>query len=194
MQNGKKNYRDLIAGIVIILVAVFFYWTTIGTRSFLGTGRGRVAPDTIPKIVAVAMMILGAIIVIQWIIRSRTGKIPEKIVEDDSVDCENMTENEIQKRHLFQKVTMPITLIFLCTYIYLMPRIGFTISTFFFLLFQITLLSIDFSMKSWIKNTIIALIATICIYVIFGCAFALAVPKISAIDLEISSLYRSIFG
>lgn len=54
-ENKKKNFQDLISGIVIMALAAFFFWTTFGTKSFLGTGRGRTAPDTIPKIVAAAM-------------------------------------------------------------------------------------------------------------------------------------------
>lgn len=196
MQNEKKkkNYTDLIAGIIIMLIAVFFYWTTQGTKSFLGTGRGRVAPDTIPKIVAVAMLIIGAIITVQWFVRAKKGTLPSKAVEDDSADCEGMTQQQINTRHLFQKITMPVTLVLVASYIFIMSEIGFTISTFIFLILQITLLSTDFSVKSWLKSVLIALIASVSIYLIFGCAFSLAVPKVSAIDLGLSNLYRSIFG
>ena len=195
MQNEtkKKNYTDLMAGVIIMAIAVFFYWTTLGTKSFLGTGRGRVAPDTIPKIVAVAMLIIGAIITVQWFMRTKKGTISPKVVEDDSADCEGMTEQQINTRHLFQKITMPITLMLVAAYIFIMSEIGFTISTFIFLTLQITL-STDFSAKSWLKSLLIALVASVSIYLIFGCAFSLAVPKISAIDLGLGNLYRSIFG
>lgn len=196
MQNEtkKKNYTDLIAGVIIMAIAVFFYWTTLGTKSFLGTGRGRVAPDTIPKIIAVAMLIIGAIITVQWFIRTKKGTLPSKAVEDDSADCEGMTEQQINTRHLFQKITMPVTLVLVAAYIFIMSEIGFAISTFIFLTLQITLLSTDFSAKSWLKSLLIALVASVSIYLIFGCAFSLAVPKISAIDLGLGNLYRSIFG
>jgi len=32
------------------------------------------------------------------------------------------------------------------------------------------------------------------IYIIFGCAFGLAVPKVSFVDLGLGNLYRRIFG
>ncbi len=89
---------------------------------------------------------------------------------------------------------MPVTLAFIFCYIFAMPRVGFTISTFFFLTLQITLLSTDFSAKSWMKSLVISLIASVGIYLIFGCAFGLAVPKVSFIDLGLSSFYRAIFG
>jgi hypothetical protein len=38
------------------------------------------------------------------------------------------------------------------------------------------------------------LIATLVIYIIFGCAFGLAVPKVSPVDLGLGNLYRSVFG
>ena len=105
-----------------------------------------------------------------------------------------MTEEQVRNRHLFQKITMPCTLVLIFLYILLMPRIGFTIDTFFFLTLQITLLSTVLSVKSWLKSALIALIASLAIFIIFGCAFGLAVPKVSFIDLGLGNLYRAIFG
>ena len=196
MQNNKpkKNFTDLISGIVVMALAAFFYWTTIGTKSFMKAGKGRLAPDAVPKVVAIAMFALGVIIIVKWLINTKQGKIVPAEKEDDSANTEGMTEEQIKNRRLFQKITLPCTLVLIFLYILLMPKIGFTIATFFFLTLQITLLSTDISAKSWLKSLLIALVASVGIYVIFGCAFGLAVPKVSFIDLGLSSLYRSIFG
>ena len=196
MQNNKpkKNFTDLISGIVVMALAAFFYWTTIGTKSFMKAGKGRLAPDAVPKAVAIAMFALGVIIIVKWLINTKQGKIAPAEKEDDSANTEGMTEEQIKNRRLFQKITLPCTLVLIFLYILLMPKIGFTIATFFFLTLQITLLSTDISAKSWLKSLLIALVASVGIYVIFGCAFGLAVPKVSFIDLGLSSLYRSIFG
>ncbi|MCD8368841.1 MAG: tripartite tricarboxylate transporter TctB family protein [Clostridiales bacterium] len=194
-KNKSVNYRDFIAGIVIMALAVFFYCSTFGTKSFLGTGAGRTNADTIPKIVAVIMFILGAIILIKWFVELKRGKTSVLQQTDNGMaDCTDADESQMKTKLLFQKITMPVTLVLIFCYIYTMPIIGFTISTFFFLTLQITLLSIDFSAKSWCKNIVIALIASVSIYVIFGCAFALAVPKVSPVDLFLGELYRSVFG
>lgn len=193
-ENKKRNYTDLISGIVIMVLAVFFFCTTFGTKSFLGTGRGRTAPDTIPKIVAVVMFVLGAAIAGKWAYQAKKGTLEPKKEIDDSADCEGMTEQQIRTRHLFQKVTMPLTIFWIFCYIFAMSRIGFTISTFFFLTVQITLLSTDLSAKNWMKSLLIALVVSVGIYIIFGCAFNLAVPKISFVDIEIGRLYRLIFN
>ena len=190
----KKNFTDLISGIVVMALASFFYWTTIGTKSFMKAGKGRLAPDTVPKVVAIAMFVLGVIIIVKWLINTKQGKIAPAEKEDDSANTEGMAEEQIKNRRLFQKITLPCTLVLIFLYILLMPKIGFTIATFFFLTLQITLLSTDISAKSWLKSLLIALVASVGIYVIFGCAFGLAVPKVSFIDLGLSSLYRSIFG
>ena len=190
----KKNFTDLISGIVVMALASFFYWTTIGTKSFMKAGKGRLAPDTVPKVVAIAMFVLGVIIIVKWLINTKQGKIAPAEKEDDSANTEGMTEEQIKNRRLFQKITLPCTLVLIFLYILLMPKIGFTIATFFFLTLQITLLSTDISAKSWLKSLLIALVASVGIYVIFGCAFGLAVPKVSFIDLGLSILYRSIFG
>lgn len=192
--NQKKNYTDLFAGIVVMALAAFFYWTTLGTKSFMKAGKGRLAPDAIPKAVAIAMLVLGVVIIIKWIINTRQGKVNPIEAADDSDDCIGMTEEQIKNRHLFQKITMPCTIALIFLYILLMPKIGFTIATFFFLTLQITLLSTDLSAKSWLKSLLIALIAALVIYIIFGCAFGLAVPKVSFIDLGLGNLYRGIFG
>ncbi|MBQ3373248.1 MAG: tripartite tricarboxylate transporter TctB family protein [Anaerolineaceae bacterium] len=196
MQNDKKskNFSDLIAGIVVVLLAAFFYWTTLGTKSFMKAGRGRLAPDAVPKAVAIAMFVLGIVIIVKWLIDSARGKVKPVEAIDDSEDCIGLTEEQIKNRHLFQKITMPCTLVLIFLYIVLMPRIGFTIDTFFFLTLQITLLSTDLSVKSWLKSALIALIAALAIFIIFGCAFGLAVPKVSFIDLGLGNLYRAVFG
>lgn len=196
MQNDKKskNYSNLVAGIVVMLLAAFFYWTTLGTKSFMKAGRGRLAPDAVPKAVAIAMFVLGIVIIVKWLIDSARGKVKPAEAFDDSEDCVGMTEEQVRNRHLFQKITMPCTLVLIFLYILLMSRIGFTIDTFFFLTLQITLLSTDLSVKSWLKSALIALIASLAIFIIFGCAFGLAVPKVSFIDLGLGNLYRAIFG
>ena len=196
MQNNKqkKNFTDLISGLVVMALAAFFYWTTVGTKSFMKAGRGRLAPDAIPKAVAIAMFVLGVIIIVKWLINTKQGKIAPIEKEDDSEDIAGMTAAQVKKRYLFQKITMPCTIALIFLYILVMPEIGFTISTFCFLTLQITLLSTDLSPKSWLKSLIIALIASLAIYIIFGCAFGLAVPKVSFIDLGLSDLYRAIFG
>ena len=196
MQNDKKskNYSDLVAGIVVMLLAAFFYWTTLGTKSFMKAGRGRLAPDAVPKAVAIAMFVLGIVIIVKWLIDSARGKVKPAEAFDDSEDCVGMTEEQVRNRHLFQKITMPCTLVLIFLYILLMSRIGFTIDTFFFLTLQITLLSTFLSVKSWLKSALIALIASLAIFIIFGCAFGLAVPKVSFIDLGLGNLYRAIFG
>lgn len=192
--NKKRNYTDLISGIVIMVLAAFFFYTTFGTKSFLGTGRGRTAPDTIPKAVAIAMFVLGAIIAGKWVLQAVRGTLPPRPAADDAADCEGMNEQQIRSCQLFQRVTMPLTLLFIFCYIFAMPRVGFTISTFFFLALQITLLSAELSAKNWCKSLLIALIASVGIYIVFGCAFNLAVPKVSFVDLGLGRLYRLIFN
>ena len=192
--NQKKNYTDLFAGIVVMVLAAFFYWTTLDTKSFMKAGKGRLTPDAIPKAVAIAMLVLGVVIIVKWIINTRQGKVKPIEAADDSDDCIGMTEEQIKNRHLFQKITMPCTIVLIFLYILLMPKIGFTIATFCFLTLQITLLSTDLSAKSWLKSLLIALIAALVIYIIFGCAFGLAVPKVSFVDLGLGNLYRRIFG
>ncbi len=196
MQNNrqKKNYTDLIAGIIVMALAAFFYWTTIGTKSFMSSGRGRLAPDAVPKAVAIAMFVLGIIIILHWLIGVKRGTVKPVEKEDESADIEGMTAEQIKNRHLFQKITMPVTIALIFLYILVMPKIGFTISTFFFLTLQITLLSTDLSPRSWVKSLIIALVGSLVIYIVFGCAFGLAVPKVSFIDLGLSNLYRAVFG
>ncbi|MBQ7570191.1 MAG: tripartite tricarboxylate transporter TctB family protein [Synergistaceae bacterium] len=189
--NKQKNFKDLIAGLVVMIMAAFFYWTTLGTKSFMKMGRGRLAPDAVPKAVAALMFALGIIIILKWFIAFKRGTLPILESEDDSAECEGLSEAQIKARRLFQKITMPVTILFVFLYILFMPEIGFVISTIIFLTFQITLLSTDLSFNSWVKNLIIALIAAIAIYIIFGCAFGLAVPKVSSVDLYLNDLYRT---
>lgn len=163
-------------------------------KSFLGTGRGRTSPDLIPKIVAVAMFVIGAVIVVQWLVRVKRGKVEPVVVQRETEESTGLNAQQLANRRLFQQITMPVTLVLIFCYIFAMSRIGFTLSTFAFLTFQITLLSTDLSASSWLKSLAIALIASVGIYLIFGCAFSLAVPKVSFVDLGLSELYRMVLN
>lgn len=192
--NDKKNYSDLIAGLIVMGIAVFFFCTTFGTKSFMLGGTGSLAPDSVPKFVAVLMFIFGVGVVIKWAVDSSRGRIKPREVEDDTPNLVGLTDEQIKTRKFWQKATMPATLVLICLYIFLMPKIGFTISTFLYLTAQIMVLSTDFSVKSWVKNVIIAIIAALLIFIVFGCAFQLAVPSVSAIDLGIKSAFNNIVG
>ncbi|MEA5016858.1 MAG: tripartite tricarboxylate transporter TctB family protein [Candidatus Limiplasma sp.] len=169
MNSSKRSYQDLLAGIVTMVMAAFLFLITFGTKSFT---TGSIKADTIPKVVACAMLALGIGIILKWL---RDGRRVQPAEEMSAVEQKEQTETD-PRRKTFQKITTPLTLAFIFLYILAMDQIGFILSTLLFLTAQITLLSTDLSLKSVLKSALIAAIAAVLIFLVFGKAFSLPLP------------------
>lgn len=167
MNAKKRDFRDLYAGLVTMATAAFLFFSTFGTKSFT---TGSIKADTIPKIVAVVMFVLGVLTIVKWLREKPVKEVEAKAPEAD----ESAAEETVKER--FKKITTPVTLALIFLYILIMDKVGFVISTFLYLTAQITLLSTDLSKKSFLKSALIAVIASVLIFLIFGKAFKLALP------------------
>lgn len=158
---------------------VFFYIITFGTKSFT---TGTIKADTIPKALAVILFGLGVCIVLRWVIITRKNQkagqsAPEMDNASESAAADDpAAEKPSRKNAIYQKATTPITLVLIFLYIFIMNQLGFVISTVLYLSAQITLLSTELSWKSFLKSFVVALIAAILIFLIFGKAFKLPLP------------------
>lgn len=157
----SKRFTDLWAGIVTIVAAILIYLTTLGTKTF---ALSQIRPEFVPRLVCVAMLVLGVGIIIKWALIGRKAAEP---IEEDA---------EAAPKTLVQKITPSCTFLLIFLYIFIMPRIGFTISTTLYLTCQITLLSTDFGWKSWLRSLIVAIIAAVLIFLAFAKGFTLALP------------------
>jgi len=159
---------DLAGGLLAVVFAVVAFVATLGTKSFSNSVIG---PKTVPQIFSAIVFVLGWSIVIRWVVKR--GKA--KNVHVDQIETKG--DQPIDQKMIFQKITPLVSFLLLALYIFLMKPIGFTFSSIIYLTLQIPLLSADLSGKTILKAFKIAILASVCTYLLFALGFGLKLPK-----------------
>jgi len=157
----KDRYKDLVAGLIVILFAGLIYISTFGMKSLVHI---QIEPTTIPRLTALVLFLIGVGIMIKWLWMRHKGVLP--------LD----EERKEDKPGTIIRFTPLITFILIFIYILLLKRIGFTLSTILFLTAEITLLSANFTRKNILKNLAISVAAAVVIFLIFYVGFQRAIP------------------
>ncbi len=155
-----KNMHDMVVGLVLILFAGLIYALTLQLPA--NPSSGGLTPADFPRALAIIIGCLSLFL----IIKGGLGR----------VDCkEGPTVGP-----LFGK--MVVFFLVIMIYIWLMPRIGYAVSTFSFLMISVPLIMPQRSAWDLLKGFVFALLATSSVYVIFG--IFLRVPLIEGpVDL-----------
>ncbi|MBW1900976.1 MAG: tripartite tricarboxylate transporter TctB family protein [Deltaproteobacteria bacterium] len=155
-----KNIRDMVMGVVLILFAALIYGLTLklpGSPSPEG-----LTPASFPRVLAIIIGCLSTLLIIKGVL----GKDDEKAGPTVGP--------------LFKK--MVIFFFVIMSYIWLMPRIGYAVSTFSFLMISVSLIMPRRSARDFLKGFGFAFFATAFVYLIFG--IFLRVPLIEGpVDL-----------
>jgi hypothetical protein len=155
-----KNKPDMVMGLVLILFAAVIYSLTIQLPG--SPSSGGLTPAAFPRALAIIIGCLSTFL----IIKGGLGK-------DD-----NKTGPTVGP--LFGK--MVVFFLMMMSYIWIMPRIGYGVSTFSFLMISVLLIMPRRSAGDFLKGLVFAFFATTSVYVIFG--IFLRVPLIEGpVDL-----------
>lgn len=159
-----EKMKGFISSAVVWAVAV---WIFIFTRNLSTGTNDLIKPDFIPRVVAIGLIILGAGMFIQAL-RTTTGEEERKAAEEKKA-----AERELP---LIERLTPLLTLVLIFLFLLLLRKMGFTICATLYLTLQMTLLSGDFSWKSWLKYFIVAAVVSVAILFIFRYGFKLKLP------------------
>ena len=155
-----KNIPDMVMGLVLILFAALIYVLTLQLPG--GPSSGGLTPAAFPRGLAIIIGCLSTFL----IIKGGLGK-------DDSKAGPTVGP-------LFGK--MVVFFLVIMSYIGLMPRVGYGVSTFSFLMISVSLIMPQRSAWDFLKGLVFAFFATTSVYVIFG--IFLRVPLIEGpVDL-----------
>ena len=168
--------KELTKNIVCsVFTFAFATWIMICAASMRSFTNNRLSPAFIPRCIAVVLYLLGVIVFVNGLLgyfKAKKDSVPDT--------CKGETIEADKKKKSFDEtieMLIPyITMIFIFLYLVLMKRIGFTISSVLFLTAQITLLSGNYNLKSLIKYFVIAVIASVIIWLVFYKALALGLP------------------
>lgn len=144
---GKRT--DFVAGIVLALFSIFYFYSALHVRIFRAMGKAIVNSTTMPKIWAVCMFLLALCLIIRGI------RSPKKKGEHVSLS-EWVKEN----------IEVLGTFLVLIIYVLIMEPLGFVIASFFYIFTQ-TLILMPRGKRSLVKAGIIAVIFSAGTYYVF---------------------------
>lgn len=157
----SKKYNDVWSGVIVIAVALSIYLSTLGMKSF---AQVRIEPQMVPQMVSGILGMLGLYILIGGVIGARKYTPAQK------------NDGERQSAGKIERITPVCTLILIFLFILLLETMGFILSAFLYLCFQITLLSADFGWKNITKNILIAALVSVLVYAAFRKGLGLLLP------------------
>lgn len=142
-------------------------WIFIFTRNLSSGTNNLIKPEFIPRVVAIGLILLG----IGMFIQALRMKVSEE--EKKALAEKKAARKELP---LIERLTPLLTLALIFLFLLLLRKLGFTVCATLYLTLQMTLLSSDFSLKSWLKYFAVALIASVAILLIFRYGFKLKLP------------------
>ena len=165
----KEEFMGLAGGLFTIIIAVLGYLATLkGVRSFSNSSIG---PVTIPRITCGVICVLGIIQILKWIRNYRKQEHINHDVEEPEISDEEL------RILAYRKFTPIVSFLIIALYIYMMKSTGFVIASTVFLTLEIPLLSMDLSVKSFLKAFLLGLSVSAVVFLIFAKGFQLRLPK-----------------
>ena len=159
-----ERLKGFISAAVAWAVAL---WVFIFTRNLSSGTNDLIKPEFVPRVIALGLIILGIGMFIQ--------ALKTKVTEEERKALE---EKKAERRAtpLVEWLTPLLTLVLIFLFLFFLKKIGFTVCATVYLTLQMTLLSGDFSLKSWLKYFVIALVVSVAILFIFCDGFKLKLP------------------
>lgn len=162
-----RKYSELISGTAFLAFSIAFYCLSYGIKVYNGYGNMGVSARFLPQIMAVGTGILSLVLIAQWVFQTRRGGEPGPVAPDGDGNARGFPYKVI------------LTAFCIAAYIFLVPYLGFLISTALYLFFQITLLAPQEKRKN--KNHVItaaiSIVFSAAVYYIFVNLFTLILPQ-----------------
>src|SRR5699024_1239985 len=160
-----QSIQNIFSSIVFMVISVVIYFVSDNIQSMTSMGLG---PDFFPKVTSIIVLILNLYLLIQEIIK-RKKKKEQKFGKKEI--------KNIIKVKLLNRVYLnaSITIIILILYVYLISKIGFSLSSIAYLLVHFFILG---ERKAWnvILFVFLAFIVSLAIFYTFRLGFSVRLP------------------
>ena len=160
----QKIKKDLGIGLFFFLLATAYFAGTFSIESYNPFGDAGLSSKIVPQILAVIMAILSFSVVIQAVLKLK--KLSTGNVSDTSVRI---------NRNVFGKFVFAIVL--LTVYILLFDKLGFIVSTVFYLSAMIFLLVPRKNAKTGIFTVLFSVAVSFLVYTVFNNLLGLILPR-----------------
>lgn len=174
--NKKK---ELYSSIFFIVVSIMYFIGATSIKSYNAFGEVGINSSTIPKILGGLLFVLSIVNLINSIISYR--KTNETDIDEDKemsiFDQSIKAEEELEESMTENKRATVLTFVFLIIFALFLEPLGFIIMSIFFLISQMTLLTPKNIRKKRLPSiSIISLIFSVLVYVLFTKGFSLILP------------------
>lgn len=156
-----NKYRDVICGVVIMIVAVILFISTFSIKSLLGMNPG---PDFMPKVASVLLFIVAGGIVVEAL-----GKVKEYVPEE-------ISEQEAAYRKAGNRKVI-LSAILIGFYVFSLETLGFLISTMIYEFCQMIVLTPVDKKKNYVLFGIITVVSSVFFYFAFTKFLYLMLPE-----------------
>lgn len=149
-----SKYKDVISGAALLALGVLLFATSfsIPRGAEMGVGAG-----FMPKLMSILLAIAGLVMVVQ-------GKAAAVQAKDKAAEIDGANYKAVV-----------LSLVYLGLFVALLSRLGFVITTFAYIFFQ-TILFCPVDRRNYKIITLVAVVATALIYIIFAKGFKLLLP------------------
>ena len=156
-----KKYKDVFCGSILILLGAGLYIASFGIKS---VALNLIKADFFPRLDAALLVILGVILVVTGLAKSRY--------------CQANEEKEIPFWKNDGTVSMLETLGLIALYIFALKPVGFVIATFVYLVAQMYVLTPreKRTRRNTVLFAVISLVTSVAVYLVFVKVFYLMLP------------------
>ncbi|MFD1065653.1 tripartite tricarboxylate transporter TctB family protein [Oceanobacillus locisalsi] len=159
----ERNYGDLITGSILLVLSITMF---MGSLNMEALTDDVVGPDFMPKIVSILIAIMSIFVIISGFISKGKSETDE---ETPVMKDEEETDN---KKGYFYLI---LTVILLFVYLFLIPILGFLITTAAYLIIQMLLFS-KWTTRNLLLYGVISIITSSIIYFVFRNVFYVMLP------------------
>ncbi|MGE4282863.1 MAG: tripartite tricarboxylate transporter TctB family protein [Clostridia bacterium] len=156
----QEKYKDIIAGVACLIVSVWMFVLTFNIKRLTVS---RIGSEFVPRIVFSLLILLSLTLIVQGIINLSKHK---KGLQQDTK--ENLAATP---RH-----SLYLTILLITMYIVLLKKVGFLITTAFYLFFQFLVLA-EKDRRRYGLFALIAVLTSSIIYFLFYKVFQLMLPR-----------------
>ncbi|MFD1385296.1 tripartite tricarboxylate transporter TctB family protein [Oceanobacillus oncorhynchi subsp. oncorhynchi] len=159
----ERNYNDLITGIILMVLSIVMF---TGSLNMEALTESVIGADFMPRMIAILIAIMSIPIIVSGFKNKKEVKIEEEIP---------VTEDEEETDNKNGFIYLIFTIILLFVYLFLIPILGFLITTIAYLIIQMLLFS-KWTIRNVFLYGVISIITSSIIYFVFRNVFYVMLP------------------
>lgn len=164
--------RDVICSVFVLSIGVFILAFVNQVKEATGLFSSSITSRFWPRLVAYYMIGLAVILLVKTIVSANT--LRKQAVEDNNAKS---FASPKEKRTMAIIPAVPLTIVLILTYVFLMNKLGFLLDSAVYLFLQMLILAPKNGKKNYLLMAAISIIAAAVIYLIFTKAFTLPMPR-----------------